>query len=166
MLFRTSRDVRVKMLRDAKLLSGCSDAELRRLAAISTVIDVDGGRVVVEQGAPGRDFFVILDGRATVTLNGDQLAILGPGSFFGEMALLNASSRVATVTSCGPMTLLALSQREFATLLSSLPATVARRMLAGVTGRLREADLRAAAVEAGGVPGKPVGVGAGSFPSF
>ncbi len=158
-------DPRAEYLANVQLFSGCSRDELHRIASTSTVVDVDAGRVLVREGEYRRDFFVIVDGHATVTIEGQHLATLGPGSFFGEMAMLNRSPRIATVTASEPMTILSFSALEFATLVASLPLPVARRMLAGMTARLGETDRRAVATEAGGTArSQPVGVGAGNSP--
>jgi CRP-like cAMP-binding protein len=81
------------------------------------------------------------------------------------MALLNGSTRVATVTATEPMSLISFSALEFTTLLGSLPPSVARRMLAGVTARLRDADHRAVPMTADRVGQQPVDVGARSSPA-
>jgi CRP/FNR family cyclic AMP-dependent transcriptional regulator len=164
--FRLTRDARIELFRNVTLFSACSDAELRRIASISTVVDIEADQVMVREGERGREFFVIVEGHATVTINGEQLATVGPGSFFGEMALLDGAPRVATVTAGGPMTVLAFNAREFTTLLSAPPASVSRRMLAGLALRLRDADVRAVRENAGGVRTEPVGVGVWSSPAL
>jgi CRP-like cAMP-binding protein len=161
---RTKHDPRVDLLSRVPLFSGCSTAELRRIASISTIVDVAAGRVMIREGELRRDFFVIVEGHAKVTMKGELIAILGSGSFFGEMALLNQAARVATVTATEPTTVLSLSSLEFTSLVGAMPQTVARRMLAGVTARLYDADVRAMVTTAGGAGSQPVGVGIGSTP--
>jgi CRP-like cAMP-binding protein len=95
--------------------------------------------VLVEQGRIGMEFFLIVDGSAAVTRSGKKVATLGPGAHFGELALLDRRPRSASVTSETDMDVLVLSQRQFNTLLAAVP-TIARKMLAALADRLREAD--------------------------
>ena len=89
----------------------------------------------------GREFFFIVDGKASVRHNGRKIASLGPGQYFGEMALLDRQPRSATVVSDSEMDLLVLEQRRFNAMLDSMPA-LSRKLLATMAGRLREADAR------------------------
>jgi CRP/FNR family cyclic AMP-dependent transcriptional regulator len=83
-----------------------------------------------------------VSGKAAVTRNGKKVANLGPGDYFGELALLDRRPRSATVTSETDMDVLVLSQRQFNGLLQSVP-TIGRKMLSAMAGRLREADAKA-----------------------
>ena len=87
----------------------------------------------------GVEFFVIVEGVATATRNGMQLAVLRPGNFFGELALLDGGPRTATVVADTDMHLLVFSRRDFSRL-HSLAPTVAYKMLAELGARLRRAD--------------------------
>ena len=93
----------------------------------------------MRQGDPGREAFVIADGRAKVTIRGKRSAKLGPGDCFGEMALLHRAPRSATVTAESDMRLFVLGSREFSHLIENVP-TVARRVLAALAERVREAE--------------------------
>ncbi len=137
--FRIHRDQRVAMLRGTSLFSGCSNAELSQVASLVTPIEAAPGSVLAEQGTAGLEFFIIVDGSATATRNGIRLAHLGPGSFFGELALLDGGIRTATVVADSDMQLLVFSRGEFRGLLASAP-TVAQKMLAELGARLRKAD--------------------------
>jgi len=95
--------------------------------------------VLAEQGQPGREFFVVVDGSATATRNGVELARLGSGSFFGELALLDGGNRTATVVAETDMHLLLLTRSEFKELHATAPS-VAYKMLAELGVRLRRAD--------------------------
>jgi CRP-like cAMP-binding protein len=79
-----------------------------------------------------------------VRRNNRKVATLGPGQYFGEMALLDRRPRSATVTSETDMTLLVLGQRQFNGVLDAVPA-LSRKMLAAMATRLREADEKAMA---------------------
>jgi CRP-like cAMP-binding protein len=95
--------------------------------------------VLAHQGSPGREFYVILDGKASVSIDGSEVATLGPGDFFGEMALLDQGPRVATVMASTPMEVAVLDPREFSTLIEEHPG-VARKVLKVMAHRLREAE--------------------------
>jgi CRP/FNR family transcriptional regulator, cyclic AMP receptor protein len=84
---------------------------------------------------------VILDGEARVTRQGRKVANIGPGAAFGELALLEKAPRNATVIADTDMELVVLGQREFAGLIDEVPG-FARKLLAGMAHRLREADAR------------------------
>lgn len=106
---------------------------------LADIIDVPEGQVLTREGEPGREFFVIAEGRAVVRRGLKTLAILSSGSFFGEISLLDHGPRTATVESKTPMKLFVLDSRSFSSLLNE-PA-VRRRLLQGLSHRLREADL-------------------------
>jgi CRP-like cAMP-binding protein len=124
------------------LFSALSRSELRQIVQVAEELDVPPGRVLVTEGRTGREFFLILEGEATVRRNGRKVATLGPGQYFGELALIDRGPRSASVESASDMKLLVLGQREFAGLLESMPG-VAAKLLSGLAHRLREADARA-----------------------
>jgi CRP-like cAMP-binding protein len=136
---RRSRDPKVERLSQVQLFSACSKRELARIAALTTEIEVPPGKVLMRQGNPGRECFVIEEGTARATIRGRKSTKMGPGECFGEMALLHAAPRSATVTAESDMQLLVLNSREFSTLLEDLPS-VARNVLAAVGERLRDAE--------------------------
>ncbi len=99
------------------------------------------GKALVTEGETGHEFFVILSGTAKVTRRGRKIASLAPGDAFGELALLEKAPRNATVVAETDMELVVLGQREFAGIVDEVPG-FARKMLAGMAKRLREADAR------------------------
>ncbi len=127
-----------ELLREAWLFSECSDAELGYIASLVVPRSVDAGTVVVREGEPGDDFFVIVSGEATPTVDDDPVGELSAGSFFGEMALLDGGERVATVTATTPLELLVLHRDDFNTMLSAAMPAVAPKLLAVVGRRLRD----------------------------
>src|SRR5262245_49643624 len=127
------------MLAEISLFSNCTKRELGRIAALTDEVDVPEGKVIVRQGDPGRECFVVKDGRARATIQGKLSEPLGPGSFFGEMSLLDQGPRSATVTAETDMHLLVLGSREFSSLVDEVP-TVAVRMMRGLAERLRGAE--------------------------
>jgi CRP/FNR family cyclic AMP-dependent transcriptional regulator len=131
-------------LANVSLFRACTRAELDAIVSLTTLIDVPAGRVLCTQGEGGDEFFVIVEGEVTVSVDGQPVATLGPGDFFGEMALLDGGPRVATVTTATPGRLLVLIRPEFNGLLERAP-TVCHRILIGLGHRLRQATQPAAA---------------------
>ena len=136
---RRVRDPKVERLSRVQLFATCSKRDLSRIAAITEEIEVPAGRVLTRQGDPGREAFVIEDGRARATIRGKRSARLGPGECFGEMALLHSAPRSATVTAESDMKLLVLSSRQFSALMETVP-TVGRGVRAAMAERLRQAE--------------------------
>jgi CRP/FNR family transcriptional regulator, cyclic AMP receptor protein len=133
------KDERITLLRGVRLFSSCTKDELRKIASLMEQLEVGQTRILSEQGKVGAEFFVIVEGVATATRNGMQLAVLRPGDFFGELALLDGGPRTATVVADTDMHLLVFSRRDFSRL-HSLAPTVAYKMLAELGARLRRAD--------------------------
>lgn len=121
------------------LFRSCSKRELQTIAKASDETTVEAGRVLVEEGSPGHECYVILEGSATVKRNGRKVATLEPGSQFGELALLDGGPRTATVVAETPMKVLVLGQREFAAVLDEVPG-LAHKIMASLAGRIRELD--------------------------
>ena len=126
-------------LRSMKLFSGCTTSELNRISSLTMLVEVKQGTALAEEGSPGREFFIIAEGTATVSRRGLKLAELKPGSFFGEMALLDGGFRTATVVADTDLSVFVFSPAEFRSLQNVAP-TVARRMLAEMGSRLRLTD--------------------------
>ena len=124
------------------LFSTCSGRELRTIRRALDEVTVQPGHILCEEGTIGREFFLIIDGEASVRRNGRRLATLGPGQYFGELALLDRRPRSATVISETEMLLLVLGQRQFNGVLDAVPA-LARKLLAAMATRLRESDAKA-----------------------
>ena len=121
------------------MFAECSTKELRDVARIVDELNVEEGRVLMSQGDAGQEAFVIEEGTADVVRNGELLATVGPGQYVGELALIGAGPRSATVTATSPMRLLVIGTREFSTLLDEVPG-LARRVLVSTTRRLRAAN--------------------------
>jgi CRP/FNR family transcriptional regulator, cyclic AMP receptor protein len=137
-----TRDIYLDHLAQVPLFSTCSRKDLQKLGKASDEIAVKEGKVLVEEGKPGHEFFLIEDGTAEVRRNNRKVATLGRGQFFGELSLLDRGPRSATVIADTDMTLVVLGQREFLGVIDEVPA-MAHKLLAALAGRLREADSRA-----------------------
>ena len=138
-LRRRSRNDKVELLRGVSLFSACSGRELNRIASLADEIDVPPGRVLVRQDDPGREFFVIVEGKAKVSPRGKRAVELGPGSGFGELALLDQGPRSATVSAETDMHLLVLDSRSFFSLIEEVPS-VAAKVFRAMAQRLRAAE--------------------------
>ncbi len=100
-------------LKAIPLFAELSDHEREQVARWADEIDVRQGEHLVHQGAFAHEFFVILEGNAEVTKDGERLTELGPGDFFGEIALMEAERRTASVTATSPMKVIVMFGRDF-----------------------------------------------------
>jgi len=107
------------------LFDSLSESELAEVAAWFEARDVGEDVKLVGEGTTGHSFFVICDGEVSVKAGGDEIATLGPGEFFGELALLATGRRTATVTTTKPSHLLVLFGNDFARLRTKYPAIAA-----------------------------------------
>jgi len=109
------------------LLEGLSDDELARIAKWSEERRVSEGQRLTPEGAAGYVFFMILDGTADVVQGEERLRSLGPGDYFGELAILgDEGRRTASVVATSPMTLAATFGTEFWRIEQELPQIVER----------------------------------------
>jgi CRP/FNR family cyclic AMP-dependent transcriptional regulator len=139
----TNLDQRVDLLRHAWLFSECTDDELSRIAGLAAAQEAAAGDELCVEGEPGDEFFVVVDGTAEAQVGGDTIAELGPGSFFGEMALIDGGDRLATITAKSPMQLLVLGRNDFNTMLSSAMPHVAPKLMQVMGQRIRDLQVRA-----------------------
>jgi trk system potassium uptake protein TrkA len=130
-------DARVALLGGVWLFSGCTDDELARIAATSEPRTADVGTEITREGEPGEEFFVVVDGDAEALVEGRKVGTIGPGGFFGEMALLDGAERIATVVARSPMQLLVLGRDDFNEMLAVSMPQVAPKLLAVVGARMR-----------------------------
>jgi CRP-like cAMP-binding protein len=124
------------------LFSSCSNKELNTIRKNLEAEITKPGKVLVKEGDIGQEFYLIVDGKASVKRNNRKAATLGPGDYFGELSLLDRRPRSATVTSETDMELLILGQRQFNGVLDTIPA-LSRKLLATMATRLRESDAKA-----------------------
>src|SRR5690348_11726077 len=98
--------VSLEELRSVPLFKSLDEAQLSELARWFDIRTASEGVRVCGEGATGYTFFVLTEGTASVTADGEAVANLGPGDFFGEIAILGHGRRTATVTTTAPVTLL------------------------------------------------------------
>lgn len=121
------------------MFGDCTTKELRDVARIVDELEVEEGRVLMVEGDTGQEAFVVESGTAQVVRDGELLATVGPGQYVGELSLIDAGPRSATVTATSPMRVLVIGTREFSTLLDEVPG-LARRVLVSTARRLRAAN--------------------------
>jgi|SRR5688572_9978472 CRP/FNR family cyclic AMP-dependent transcriptional regulator len=128
-------DQKVELLSKVPLLAALDRRSLEQVARLADEVDLPEGRVVTRQGASGAEFFVIIDGTVRIDRDGEHLADLGPGDFFGELSLLADIPRSATATCTTACRLLVVGHREFHSLLSEFP-TIQGAVLDAVAHRI------------------------------
>lgn len=123
-------------LASSPLFRALSAEELTDVAAWFEVKEVGAGVRLVGEGRTGLSFFVLVEGEVAVTVDRGELATLGPGDFFGEMALLRHGRRAASVTTVSPARVLVMFGDDFRRLVETYPA-VGGEIEASMAERLR-----------------------------
>jgi CRP/FNR family transcriptional regulator, cyclic AMP receptor protein len=126
-------------LKSLPIFAGLSDREREQVARWADEVDVKTGRHLVDQGRFSYEFFVIEDGTAEVTQDGEHVADLGPGDFFGEIGLLGDEPRTASVVASSDMTLIVLNDRDFMEMARSMPQ-VADQVREAMAARLKRPE--------------------------
>jgi len=126
----------VDVLARVPLLAGLERRDLERLARQFRERSFAEGAVVTREGEAGVGFFVVLEGSATVSVVGEPRGSIGPGDYFGEMALIDDGPRSATIVAATDLRCLALSAWEFRPFVEEHPS-VAWALLVALAGRLR-----------------------------
>ena len=124
-----------KRLRDIALFAGLSKGELAQVGQWTTELDLPAGRVLGREGSVAYEFFVIEDGAAKVTIDGEHVTDLGPGDFFGEIGLLERERRTATVTATTPIRVIVMLGSEFRAMEREMPH-VAQKVREAIEERL------------------------------
>ena len=112
----------VELLKRVPLFSDLDRKELERIAASMKQRTFSAGETVTAEGSSGVGFFVIESGNAKVTVGGQDRRTLGPGDYFGEVALLNESARTATITADSDLKCYGLTSWEFRPLVETQPS--------------------------------------------
>jgi CRP/FNR family transcriptional regulator, cyclic AMP receptor protein len=138
---RLGRNEKVDLIARVPLFSQCSKRELEQIASVADEIDLNDGKELMREGKVGREFFVILEGTAEVTRDSETINTLGPGDFFGEIALISHGPRTATVTTTSPIRALVVTERSFHQLVDKSPE-IQMKVLAAAVERLNPNFLR------------------------
>jgi CRP/FNR family transcriptional regulator, cyclic AMP receptor protein len=128
----------IDMLAEVPLFAGCNRRERGQIARLGTPVVVPAGTKLTVQGRSGSEFMLLLKGRARCLVDDVEVSVLGPGDFFGELALLEAGPRTATVIAESEVELLDLDQREFYGLIDTVPS-ISRKLLQVMAGYVRSA---------------------------
>ena len=132
-----THDRRAELLTQTPLLAGVDAAGIERIAAAALEVEFRANQVIVRQGEVGTGFFLVVTGSARVVRDGQSIATLGPGDFFGELSVLDGRPRVAQVIAAEPTACLALASWDFEAIVMEQPR-VALAILRGLAGRLRD----------------------------
>jgi CRP/FNR family cyclic AMP-dependent transcriptional regulator len=116
-----SHDTKADALGRCPFFTGLSRNELLALAKVTEDLEVEEGKALTREGQSGSEFFVIVDGEVSVTKDGSEIRTLGPGDFFGEIALLEDTPRTATVIAKTPLRFFVLTRQAFRSLLAHQP---------------------------------------------
>ena len=134
---KAEQEAAVDQLGDVAFFEGFTPEELARVAALADEVEAEAGAELMDQGRPGLECFVILDGTAGVYFSGEHIATLEGGSMVGEMALIDHRPRSATVVAESPMRLLAFDTRHFRALLDEMPKA-SQRVMSILNARAQE----------------------------
>ena len=132
-----TRDRKADLLSAARLFDGVDAEGMDRIAEVAVEVEFPAEHVIARQGDIGTGFFVVVSGAVRVVRDGEVIARLGPGDFFGELSVLDGLPRLAQVIADGPTTCLALATWDFEAVLLEEPR-VTLAILRGVARRLRD----------------------------
>jgi CRP-like cAMP-binding protein len=134
------KNVKIELIKRVPLFAQCSKAELARVAAIADEVHMPAGQTLTTEGAPGLEFFVLVDGKADVRQGNRKVNELSDGDFFGEVSVLAGTPRTATVTTTAPARLLVVTDRDLTRLLRDSPRIQAK-VLQALAQRLAPATI-------------------------
>jgi CRP-like cAMP-binding protein len=136
-----ARDEKLEHLKRVPLSAKLRGRELERLGQLADEVEVGLDKTLTEQGETGYEFFIVMDGRVSVIEDRRPVAHLGPGDFFGEIALIEERPRTATVRTDGITRLLIINHREFHALMDEFPA-IRGAILEALAERLRRLEAK------------------------
>ena len=131
----------VETIAKIPLFADLEKRELERIADSFKERRYGAGETIATEGKSGAGFFVIGEGTAVVTVHGNERATLGPGDYFGEIALIDEGARTATLTAESDMTCYGMTFWEFRPIVES-DARIAWKLLQALARKLRAAELR------------------------
>ena len=132
----------LEAMREVPLFHELDDAELEQVARLFKQRTFAPQETVAKEGSGGAAFYLIESGTATVTVGGQERSSLGPGDYFGEIALIDEGARSATITANEKLVTYGLTFWDFRPLVQE-NAAICWKLLQFMVGRLRAAEARA-----------------------
>jgi putative iron-dependent peroxidase len=129
-------ETKLGLLQRVPLLHGFDAAHLERMAELAREVQAADGDQIIAQGESGDDFFIVVSGKVIVERDGLVMARLGPGDFFGEIALIDGRPRSASALAAGDTQLLVLDHRGFDALMDEFPG-IGRQIARTLVERIR-----------------------------
>lgn len=134
------RNAKIELIQGAPLFTRLSRKELGEVAQVADEIELPAGKTLMREGDRGREFYVLVDGCVEVRKSGRKINTLGPGDFFGEIALVSRAPRSATVTTTTPVRALVITEQAFRGVLDRIPS-VQIRVLEALADRIAPTTL-------------------------
>ena len=134
---------RLELLDRIPLFSGLTKRHLREIANLVKEVDHPAGKTIVREGKRAHALHVIVDGTAVITIGGREMRRLGPGDYFGEIALFDSGPRTATVSATTPLRALAILRSDFLGAVAS-DGELATRLLVHLAKVVRDLDAQSA----------------------
>jgi len=131
-----SNRVYIEHLKNVPLFNGLTRKQLERIAISGQEIKVPADTTVMEEGARGREAYLVIEGALLVRRNGRKVASLGPGAIVGELSLFDSGGRSATVIAAADSRLFVLNAADFRAVMADVPE-VSHRVLASLAHRIR-----------------------------
>jgi CRP/FNR family cyclic AMP-dependent transcriptional regulator len=131
-----------ELIKQVPLFSDLDKKELQGLASSMKERRFDPGSTIAVEGQTGVGFFIIEEGEATISVKGEELNTLGPGDYFGEVALIDDGARTATITAKSPLKCYGITSWEFRPLVEQ-NADLGWKMLQTMAKMLRASEQRA-----------------------
>ncbi len=138
-----AKDEKLELLKRIPLFAGLNRRQVERLGQLTDEVDVPDGKVLMRQGDPGHELFIIVNGTVRIEHDGEEVARRGSGDFLGEIALVDHGPRTATVTTDGPARLLVIGHQAFNSLMDEFPG-LEREILRTLAERVRSYEPHAA----------------------
>ena len=132
---RLHKDAKVELISRVPLFARCSKKELRMIANLADQIEWPEGKALIKEGRPGSEFFILIEGTASVSQSGSKRRDLVAGDWAGEIALISDVPRTATVVATSPIRALVMTRGGFSRLITDSPS-IAAKVLAGLGERV------------------------------
>jgi len=142
-----AKDQYVARLKAVPMFAALSKRELNLLLGQADHLRYPPRHHVIREGQSGEEFWMVIEGQLAVHRGGEEVARIGPGDYFGELAVIDSAPRDATIVTTTPVELLLIDRRRFWKTLEGSP-TLMRKLLIGLARRLRELDARDSATRA------------------